>query len=177
MGWTSSHQWYTPTVLRREYAAGFDPQRIKVIGWTGSWLKCISVKDDRPFVIDVMVRRFGKNEYGYKDVESSSGPYDVSQEAAAWLRRELAKRNMQPANDWEAEWLARCEAAAAKSRGIRSLKPGDTIATIRDFDCADGSHFDTGSEFVFEKAARGKIYCHRGNNYRCTYRLSQNIFF
>ena len=68
--------------------------------WCGSFLKCLHVPTNRPFVIDVMVRFFGKNEgYGYKDVESTSGPYDTNIAAARWLRRELAKRNLDPVEE------------------------------------------------------------------------------
>lgn len=90
MGWTSCYKWSTPTILRCEYVEDITRSgKIQSLGWCGSFLKCIHVPTGRPFVIDVMVRKFGKREYGYKDVEGSSGPGGVNLAAARWLRREL----------------------------------------------------------------------------------------
>ncbi len=73
MGWTSSYKWYNPSVLRKEYAEDIARSgKFTVVGWEGSWLKVINNQSNRPFVIDVMVRKFGKDEYGYKDVEGLS---------------------------------------------------------------------------------------------------------
>lgn len=174
MGWTSSPRWYTPTVLRREYVKDFNPDRIKVIGWTGSWLKCIALKTDRPFVVDVMVKKFGRGEYGYKDVESSSGPYEVNQAAARWLRRELAKRNMAPANDWEASWLLRCERMERRAKKLASFKPGTVLKAIEDFTCTNGAEFKAGDEFTLEYIKRNKF--HVRSKYGNLYRLSSWIF-
>lgn len=173
MGWTSSWEWTTPTVLRREYVKDIKPV-YKVVGWTGSWLKLIDTRNDRPFVVDVMVRKFGHREYGYKDVASSSGPYDVSQAAANWLRRELAKRNMAPANDWEASWLLRCERMARRAKRLAELKPGTVLKVIEDFQCTDGSQYKVGDEFILEYVKRNKFYVR--SKYGCRFRLSSWIF-
>lgn len=76
MGWTSCYRWYSPTVLRKEYEQGIARSgKIKTFGWCGSFLKCLHVPTNRPFVVDVMVRFFGKHEgYGYKDIGALPAP-------------------------------------------------------------------------------------------------------
>lgn len=173
MGWTSSWKWPTPTILRKEYAAGFNPEKTKVVGWCGGWLKCIDLLHDRPFVICVLVRRFGKREYGYKDMDSTMGPYYYNMAAVMWLKRELAKRNMAPYNEWEADLILRHERKARREAAIKALKPGDELVVREEFDCTNGAHFNVGDKFKFEYFSRGRI--HARNGY--IYRLTPGIFF
>ena len=173
MGWTSSWKWPTPTILRKEYAAGFNPEKTKVVGWCGGWLKCIDLLHDRPFVICVLVRRFGKREYGYKDMDSTMGPYYYNMAAVMWLKRELAKRNMAPYNEWEADLILRHERKARREAVIKALKPGDELVVREEFDCTNGVHFNAGAKFTFEYFSRGRI--HARNGY--IYRLTPGVFF
>jgi len=160
MGWTSSYEWYKPSVLRKEYAEDIARSgKFTVVGWEGSWLKVINNQTNRPFVIDVMVHKFGKNEYGYKEVESSSGPSDINQRAARWLRRELAKRGMEP-EGYEGDWLARCERAAEGDARLKAIKPGDVIEAVRDFELSDGyTKYKAGDKFDVRYVKRGMVYC------------------
>lgn len=177
MGWTSSYKWYNPTVLRKEYAEDIARSgKFTVVGWEGSWLKVINNQSNRPFVIDVMVRKFGKDEYGYKDVEGSSGPYETNQRAARWLRRELAKRGMEP-EGYEGDWLARCDRAAESTARLKSFKPGDVIEAVRSFELCDGyTKYKAGDKFRVQKVSRGKVYCFPSNASWPYMRLSKEIF-
>lgn len=177
MGWTSSYKWYKPSVLRKEYAEDLARSgRFTVVGWEGSWLKVINNKTNRPFVIDVMVKKFGKDEYGYKDVEGSSGPYEVNQRAASWLRRELAKRGMEP-EGYEADWLARCDRAAESMARLKAIKPGDVIEAVRSFELCDGyTKFKAGDKFDVRMVKRGKVYCFPHGSSWPYMRLSKEIF-
>lgn len=177
MGWTSCYNWYTPTILRREYVEDITRSgNIKSLGWCGSFLKCIHVPTGRPFVIDVMVRKFGKREYGYKDVEGSSGPGDVNLAAARWLRRELDKRGLAP-DGYEADWLLRCNRKAERDAKVKALKPGTVLKVAVAFDTSGGSHFDVGEEFTVDYINGGKIFCHYRDFGRANYRLSPWIFY
>ena len=176
MGWTSSPHWTTPTVLKQDIVNEIDTERYTIVGWTGNWLKVIRRRDDRPFVTLFMIHSFRRREYGYKDVDSSSGPFQVSQSAAKWLRRELEKRNMAPANDWEASWLLRCGRAARRDAAIKALKPGDRIRCVESFDCTDGSSFKAGTEFIFRYKTAQKLHVARADGYG-GYRLDKSLFF
>jgi hypothetical protein len=159
MGWTSCYKWYSPTVLRREYEADIAKSgKIQTFGWCGSFLKCLHVPTGRPFLVDVMVRKFGKREYGYKDVEVSSGPYKVNQSAARWLRRELAKRGLTP-EYYEASWLLWCDRSARHSQWAKSLKEGDVIVARKDFTVTSGREFKAGDRFTFRRLKGGRIHC------------------
>lgn len=160
MGWTSCWKWTTPTVLRREYEEDITRSgRIKTFGWCGSFLKCLDTQTDRPFLVDVMVHKFGKREYGYKDIETSSGPYDTNTAAARWLRRELAKRNMAPANAYEASWLLRCDRKERHAKVIKAIKAGDVVEARRDFELTNGYEFKAGDKFDVRSVRRGRILC------------------
>ena len=160
MGWTSSYRWYSPTVLRKEYEEDMARSgKIKTFGWCGSFLKCLDVQTDRPFVVDVMVRFFGKNEgYGYKDIESTSGPYDTNIAAARWLRRELAKRNLDPVA-YENDWLLYCERQARRLRDLKQLKAGQVVAARHSFELTTGKKFSAGTPLVVECVERGRVVC------------------
>lgn len=173
MGWTSSWKWPTPTILRKDYVAGINQKTTKVVGWCGGWLKCIDLLHDRPFVICVLVRRFGKREYGYKDMDSTMGPYYYNMAAVMWLKRELAKRNMAPYNEWEADLILRHERKARREAVIKALKPGDELVVRSEFDCTNGAHFNVGDKFTFEYFSRGRIHARNGYSYR----LTPGIFF
>ena len=177
MGWTSSWKWPTPTILRKEYAAGFNPEKTKVIGWCGGWLKCIDLLHDRPFVICVLVRRFGKREYGYKDMSSDMGPYYFNMAAVNWLKRELAKRNMAPYNAWEAELILRHERKARRDAELKALKEGDelTVREGEDFECTNGARFRGGDKFKFVSFVRGKLRV--ADKWGGIYRLPTSTFF
>lgn len=175
MGWTSSPRYYNPTVLRRIYATEFNPEKVTVVGWCGGWLKCINKLTDRPFLVCVLVRRFGKNEYGYKDIESTSGPCYFNQAAVKWLKRELAKRNMAPYNIHEANLILRHERLARANAAVKSLKPGDPLTVVEEFDCTDGYTYKVGTKFTFDKLIRGRIRAKLGS-YHC-FRLPISTFF
>ena len=176
MGWTSSPRWYNPTVLRREYAAGFNPEKVQVIGWSGGWLKCVHKSDDRPFLVCVLVRRFGKGEFGYKDMSSASGPYYFNQAAVKWLKRELAKRNMEPYNQYEAELILRHDRKERQEQYIKSLKNGHELTVVIDgFRCTNGAEFRVGDKFIFEYFDRGLIHVRTATGTR--YRLTKECFF
>ena len=160
MGWTSCWKWTTPTVLRREYEEDIARSgRIKTFGWCGSFLKCLDTQTDRPFLVDVMVHKFGKREYGYKDIETSSGPYDTNATAARWLRRELAKRNMAPANAYEASWLLRCDRKVRQAKTVKSFKAGDVLEARCDFALNNGYEFHAGDKFDVRYVKGGRIHC------------------
>lgn len=168
MGWTSCWKWTTPTVLRREYEEDISRSgRIKTFGWCGSFLKCLDTQTDRPFVIDVMVRFFGKHEgYGYKDIESTSGPYDTNIAAARWLRRELAKRNLNP-ESYEHHWLLYCDRQARRLRALRQLKAGQVVEARRSFELTTGKKFDAGTPLVVEWVERRRVVCYpQGESWR-----------
>lgn len=168
MGWTSSYRWYSPTVLRKEYEEDIAQSgRIKTFGWCGSFLKCLDTQTDRPFVIDVMVRFFGKHEgYGYKDIESTSGPYDTNITAARWLRRELAKRNLDPMH-YENDWLLYCERQARRLRDLKQLKAGQVVAARHSFELTTGKKFAAGTQLVVECVERGRVVCYpQGESWR-----------
>lgn len=168
MGWTSSYRWYSPTVLRKEYEADIARSgRVKTFGWCGSFLKCLDTQTDRPFVVDVMVRFFGKHEgYGYKDIESTSGPYDTNIAAARWLRRELAKRNLDPKH-YENDWLLYCERQARRLRDLKQLKAGQVVAARHSFELTTGKTFAAGTPLVVECVERGRVVCYpQGESWR-----------
>jgi len=159
MGWTSCWNWYTPTILRREYVDDITRSgRIKTLGWCGSFLKCIHVPTGRPFVIDVMVRKFGKREYGYKAVEGASGPGDVNLAAARWLRRELDKRGLAP-DGYEADWLLRCDRKERHAKVIKSFKGGDVLEARCDFELSNGYEYKAGDKFDVRYVKGGRIHC------------------
>jgi hypothetical protein len=146
-------------VLRREYEEDMARSgRVKTFGWCGSFLKCLDVANDRPFLVDVMVHKFGKREYGYKDIEVSSGPYDINLAAARWLRRELDKRGI-IAEKYEADWLLSCERAERASKELKAIQPGSVIAAKRDFELNNGTKFKAGDTFDVKSVKRGKVYC------------------
>jgi hypothetical protein len=160
MGWTSCWKWTTPTVLRREYEEDMARSgRIKTFGWCGSFLKCLDTQTDRPFLVDVMVHKFGKREYGYKDIETSSGPSDTNTAAARWLRRELAKRNLAPANAYEASWLLRCDRKERQAKTVQSFKAGDVLEARCDFELNSGIQYQKGDKFDVKSVKRGRIFC------------------
>ena len=160
MGWTSCYKWYTPTVLRREYEEDISRSgKIKTFGWCGSFLKCLNTQTDRPFLVDVMVHKFGKREYGYKDIDTSSGPFDTNTAAARWLRRELAKRNMAPYNAFEASWLLRCERKERQSKAIKSFKVGDVLEARCDFELTNGYEYKAGDKFDVRYVKGGRVHC------------------
>ena len=160
MGWTSCYRWYKPTVLRREYEDDMARSgRIKTFGWCGSFLKCLDTQTDRPFLVDVMVRKFGKDEYGYKDIETSSGPFDTNTAAARWLRRELAKRNMVPYNEHEASWLLYCERKERQAKLLKKLKAGAVMAARHDFTLNSGHEFKAGDLLEVKGVKRGRVHC------------------
>lgn len=160
MGWTSCWKWTTPTVLRSEYEDDMARSgKIKTFGWCGSFLKCLDTQTDRPFLVDVMVHKFGKREYGYKDIDTSSGPYDTNTAAARWLRRELAKRNMAPYNDYEASWLLRCERKERQSKAIKALKGGDVLEARCDFELTNGYKYKAGDKFYVRYVKGGRVHC------------------
>ena len=168
MGWTSSYHWYSPTVLRIEYEEDISRSgRVKTFGWCGSFLKCLDTKTDRPFVIDVMVRFFGKNEgYGYKDIESTSGPYDTNLAAARWLRRELDKRGMIP-DGCEHNWLLYCDRQARRLRDLKKLKAGQVVEARKDFTLTSGKEFKAGTPLVVECTERRRVVCYpQGERWR-----------
>lgn len=169
MGWTSSYRWYSPTVLRKEYEEDMARSgQVKTFGWCGSFLKCLDTKTDRPFVVDVMVRFFGKNEgYGYKDIESTSGPFDTNIAAARWLRRELDKRNMAPYNSFEANWLLYCDRQARRLRDLKQLKAGQVVEARKDFTLTSGKEFKAGTPLVVECTERRRVVCYpHGESWR-----------
>jgi hypothetical protein len=160
MGWTSSYEWHSPTVLRKEYEEDMARSgRIKTFGWCGSFLKCLDTRTDRPFLVDVMVRKFGKREYGYKDIETSSGPYDTNTTAARWLRRELAKRNMAPYTAYEASWLLRCDRMERHAKTIRSFKAGDVLEARCDFELNNGDKYKAGDKFDVRYVKGRRVFC------------------
>lgn len=175
MGWTSSPRYYNPTALRRIYATEFNPEKVTVVGWCGSWLKCIDKANDRPFLICVLVSRFRKNEYGYKDICSSSGPYYFNQAAVKWLKRELAKRNMEPYNQCEADLILRHDRKERQDKYIKSLTRGHELTVIDDFSCTNGAEFHVGDKFIFEYFDRGLVHVRTATGMR--YRLSKECFF
>lgn len=176
MGWTSCYRWYTPTVLRKEYEEDMARSgRIKTFGWCGSFLKCLDTQTDRPFVVDVMVRFFGKNEgYGYKDIESTSGPYDTNIAAARWLRRELAKRNLDPVA-YENDWLLYCERQARRLRDLKQLKAGQVVAARRSFELTTGKKVTAGTPLVVEWVERSRVVCYLQGESWVRMRLSSDI--
>ena len=141
MGWTSSPRYYNPTALRRIYATEFNPEKVTVVGWCGGWLKCINKLNDRPFLVCVLVRRVNKNEYAYKDMDSSEGPYYFNINAVKWLKRELAKRNMEPYNQYEADLILRHDRKERQDKYIKSLTRGHELTVIDDFSCTNGAEF------------------------------------
>ena len=177
MGWLSSYRWYSPTVLRKEYEEDIARSgKIKTFGWCGSFLKCLHVPTNRPFVIDVMVRFFGKNEgYGYKDIESTSGPYDTNIAAARWLRRELAKRNLDPV-DFENNWLLYCTRKARHNQMLKKLTQGTKLTALRDFTITCGYKFHAGETVVVNCVSRGRIICTPHLSHWPTMSLSSDIF-
>lgn len=176
MGWTSSPRWYTPTVLRQEFVKDINPDKFTVIGWIGSWLKCINKTTNRPVVANVKIRRFRKNEYGYKDVLSTSGPAEVSQSAAKWLRSELAKRNLAPANESEASWLLRCDRAARYAEQLKAIQPGSVISAIEPFETTHGYQFNVGDKFTVKKVCRRVIYCTSAVHSWAYFKLDSHLF-
>lgn len=175
MGWTSSPRYYNPTALRRIYASDFNPEKVTVVGWCGSWLKCIDKANDRPFLVCVLVRRFGKGEYGYKDIDSTSGPYYFNLAAVKWLKRELAKRNMEPYNRSEAELILRHDRKERLDKYIKSLNRGQELTVIDGFRCTNGAEFRVGDKFIFEYFDRGRIHVRTATGSR--YRLTTGCFF
>ena len=147
-------------MLRREYEDDITRSgRIKSFGWCGSFLKCLDTQTDRPFLVDVMVHKFGKREYGYKDIETSSGPYDTNTAAARWLRRELAKRNLAPASAYEASWLLRCERKERQSKTVKSFKVGDVLEARCNFELTNGYKYKAGDKFDVRYVKGGRIHC------------------
>lgn len=174
MGWLSSWKWPTPTILRKDYVNNINPEYTTVVGWSGGWLKCIDKKTDRPYLICVLVRRFGKGEYGYKDMESSVGPYYYNMAAVKWLKRELAKRNMAPYNAWEADLILRHERKARRDAMVKAIKPGSELVARTDFSCTNGAEFKPGDKFILEYVSHGKF--HVRTKYGMRYRLSMVCF-
>ena len=155
-------------MLRKEYEEDIARSgKIKTFGWCGSFLKCLDTQTDRPFVIDVMVRFFGKSDgYGYKDIESTSGPYDTNIAAARWLRRELAKRNLDPVA-FESDWLLYCDRQARRLRDLRQLKAGQVVAARHSFELTTGKKFAAGTPLVVECVERGRVICYpQGESWR-----------
>jgi len=177
MGWTSCYRWYSPTVLRKEYEQGIARSgKIKTFGWCGSFLKCLHVPTNRPFVVDVMVRFFGKHEgYGYKDIEGASGPYDTNIAAARWLRRELAKRNLDP-ESFEHNWLLYCTRKARHNKMLKEIAPGTVLTALRDFTITGGYKFRAGEAISVISVRRGRIICTPHLAHWPTMSLSSDIF-
>jgi hypothetical protein len=113
-----------------------------------------------------MVHKFGKREYGYKDIESTSGPADTNIAAARWLRRELAKRNLDPV-DFEHDWLLYCDRQARRLRDLKQLKAGQVVAARRSFELTTGKKFTAGTPLVVECVERSRVVCYpQGESWR-----------
>lgn len=175
MGWTSSSRYYNPTALRRQYAAEFNPAKVTVVGWCGSWLKCIDKANDRPFLVCVLVRRFSKHEYGYKDMDSTEGPCEFNIAAVKWLKKELAKRHMEPFNQNEAILILRHERKERQDKYIKTLKYGHELTVIDGFRCTNGAEFKVGDKFIFEYFDRGLVHVKTPTG--AQYRLTKGCFF
>lgn len=177
MGWTTFN-WRTPTELRKEYETDMARSGVvKTFGWCGSFLKCVHVPTNRPFLVDVMVSFFNKREgYGYKAISSTSGPGDTNMNAARWLRRELAKRGMSPER-YEHDWLLYCERRAHRAKLLKSIKPGDVLTSVTEFDLTFNTyHFDAGDQFTVTAVRRGHILCTPKGKSWPYMKLSSDIF-
>lgn len=174
MGWTSSPRYYNPTALRRIYASEFNPEKVNVVGWCGGWLKCIDKVNDRPFLVCVLVRRVGKYEYAYKDMDSTEGPYYFNLAAVKWLKRELAKRNMEPYNQYEADLILRHERKERQDKYMKSLNRGDELVACTEFHCTNGADFRVGDKFILDYIHRNRFHVRTPSGTQ--YALSRECF-
>ena len=108
-------------------------------------------------------------------MDSSEGPYYFNINAVKWLKRELAKRNMEPYNQYEADLILRHDRKERQDKYIKSLARGHELTVIDDFSCTNGAEFHVGDKFIFEYFDRGLVHVRTATGMR--YRLSKECFF
>lgn len=176
MGWTQQFNWNRAKDVYDEYIESAKKNaKFRYVGRSGAFLKCIRNRDDRPFLIQLMVHNHGNGEVLVKDLDSTySGVNTINVGAADWLRRELAKRNMAPGSHYEADWLAECERRKRLDKYIENLTPMDKLTAIRDVTMSSGIVFKKGDQFQFLYKRRKRIIC-RIDGIQCA--MSYDVFF
>lgn len=176
MGWSQQFNWRSAKDVYAEYIdCAKRNDVIHYVGRSGAFLKCIDKRNDRPYLVQLMVHNHRNGEIYVKELDSTySGANEVNIAAADWLRRELAKRNMAPGSIYEADWLAQCERRKRLDKYIENLTPMDTLTAICDFNTTNGFHYHKGDQFQFCYKRRKKIVCKADG---IIYAFSYDVFF
>ena len=134
----------------KEYAKDLDPNKVEVVGVTGSWIKYIRKATNTPCALVLLMRK-DEGFIWYKAVDASEGPNELNQGVASWLKKEYAARGLTPDGDLK-EWLDRCDKAKSEADRIKAfaktLVVGQRYPVKHDFE-AGPYRFTAGEEFIY----------------------------
>lgn len=161
MGWSQQVNWRSAKDVYAEYIdCAKRNDVVHYVGRSGAFLKCIDKRNDRPYLVQLLVHNHRNGEVYVKELDSTyTGANEINIAAADWLRRELAKRNLAPGSIYEADWLAQCERRKRLDKYIENLTPMDKLTAIRDVTMSSGIVFEKGDQFQFLYKRRQKIIC------------------
>ena len=173
MGWSNQFNWRTAKDVYKDYIEDIKRTgRAEFVGQCGAFLKCIRKSDDRPFLIELMVKNHSDGVW-VKSLDSTTGFNQLNVKAADWLRNQLAKRNLPPLR-YEAPWLLECERLQRLNRYIENLTPMDVLEAREDFGCTNGWKFKKGDQFRFCYKERNRVVVKADGT---LFRLTLDIFF
>lgn len=167
-GWVFN--WYSREDLLADIKHELE-KNCKVIKQIGNWF-CIEepYNKNKPTAVEILIKKDG-NQYGYKDVDVTAGPYEMNTAVAKWLKPRLEKWELDNGvttdheTDTEWQWIEKSLGVDTKRKSkkdmINSLAVGDKIKLIPTV--ADGAVV----EFIRKESPSAIIVNYNGRMMRC----------
>lgn len=167
-GWVFN--WYSREDLLADIKHELE-KNCKVIKQIGNWF-CIEepYNKNKPTAVEILIKKDG-NQYGYKDVDVTAGPYETNTAVAKWLKPRLEKWELDNGvttdheTDTEWQWIEKSLGVDTKRKSkkdmINSLAVGDKIKLIPTV--ADGAVV----EFIRKESPSAIIVNYNGRMMRC----------